>query len=790
MINIEIDGKKLKVKQGDMVIEAADEAGIKIPRFCYHKKLSIAANCRMCLVEVANAPKPMPACATPVSDGMVVYTQSAKATEAQRSVMEFLLINHPLDCPVCDQGGECELQDLAMGYGSDVAKYTESKRVVADKNLGELVATDMTRCIHCTRCVRFGDEVAGFRELGATGRGESTEIGTYVEKNLASELSGNIIDLCPVGALTAKPSRFTARAWELTAYPSLAMHDCLGSNTELHVYNSKVNRVVPRENEQINEVWLSDRDRFSYAGLSEVRQQNCKIKLQGKWQEVSWDKALAYITEKLTTVLTQQGATNLGALASYNASVEEYYLLQKFMRGLGSNNVDHRLKQLDFSQDTDVSLAGGHALPAYPSLGLAINELENLSAGLLIGYDCIQEQPLLSIRFRKAYKRGAKLFALGPKVTEMDFITAAVRTRGGNIAYSLARVLKAGLELVEHPYTKEQLEFLAKVIPQEQDLEIAKQLLAAKKSSILLGEFALTHPEYSLLQKMTNMLATITNSAAGELSIGANSAGAWLAGCLPFRDIASKGTEKGLNVREMLQQQLSAYVLLNVQPKLDLNLIDSTSLHKAFVVAMSSHASEDLAEVADVILPIASYAETAGTYININGVKQTIKGVLPAVGEARPAWKVLRVMGNLMGVKGFSYMSTQDILAELDFALEQPLHRKLVEPTVHGHVSQTVANKDLILVPYTPLYLVDSVVRNAKVLHTQEYGVKINSSTAHKVGVTEDNLIKVEANVQTAIFRVDIDDSVADNVLLVPLGVAETAKLLSPYAKALVQVVK
>ncbi|HHH35636.1 MAG TPA: NADH dehydrogenase (quinone) subunit G, partial [Gammaproteobacteria bacterium] len=414
LLNIEIDGRPLKARRGQMVIEVADAAGIDIPRFCYHKKLSIAANCRMCLVEVEKVPKPLPACATPVTEGMKVYTRSPRAIEAQRGTMEFLLINHPLDCPICDQGGECDLQEISIGYGRDHSEYGETKRVVPDKDIGPLIATEMTRCIHCTRCVRFGDEIAGVRELGATGRGENTRIGTYIEKAVSSELSGNVIDLCPVGALTSKPFRFTARAWEMEDRDSIAAHDCIGSNLRVKVRRGEVMRVDPRENEEVNECWLSDRDRFSYQGVnSSERLAQPMIRRDGQWETVDWSTALEFTARGLREVVAREGGDALGALVSPNATLEEMYLLQKLVRGLGSPHVDHRLRQQDYAADDH--------MPLFPSLGVALADLERLDAALLVGSHVRKEQPLAALRLRKAALAGGAVMFINPVAYEFNF---------------------------------------------------------------------------------------------------------------------------------------------------------------------------------------------------------------------------------------------------------------------------------------------------------------------------------------------------------------------------------
>ena len=437
LVNIEINGKRCKAKPGSMIIEVADEAGILIPRFCYHKKLSVAANCRMCLVEVEKAPKPMPACATPVMDGMIVSTKSPYAVQAQKSVMEFLLINHPLDCPICDQGGECELQDVAMGYGRDLSRFNERKRVIKDKNLGSLIATDMTRCIHCTRCVRFGDEIAGLPELGSTGRGEDLQIGTFIERNLDSELSGNVIDVCPVGALTSKPFRFRARAWEITQRDSVSPHDGVGSNLHVHIKDGKVVRVVPRENDAINEAWISDRDRFSYEGLySDERLSAPQLKQDGQWLEVDWETALGAAAQGLRQILDAHGAEQLAALCSPSATVEEAYLLQKLMRSLGSGNVDHRLRQCDDNDRSETPLA--------PWLGQSLISLEASDVTLLVGCDARREQPMVNHRLRKSVLAGGSVLALNPVDFEFNYALAAtIVSSPAEMVKELAGVAKA-----------------------------------------------------------------------------------------------------------------------------------------------------------------------------------------------------------------------------------------------------------------------------------------------------------------------------------------------------------
>ncbi len=539
-VSLEINGIPLQARKGAMIIEVADEADIDIPRFCYHKKLSIAANCRMCLVQVEKAPKALPACATPVAEGMKVFTRSPEALTAQKATMEFLLINHPLDCPICDQGGECELQDIAMGYGEDVSRYTESKRVVKDKNIGPLISTDMTRCIHCTRCVRFGAEIAGMRELGATGRGEFMEIGTYVEKALSSELSGNIIDLCPVGALNAKPSRMAARAWELIQHASVAPHDAIGSNLYLHTLRGRVVRAVPREREGINETWISDRDRFSYQGLySADRFDSPKLKVAEDWDVVDWDSALTQISERLREYASEE----VGVLVGANATLEEMYLLQKLMRGIGVHNIDHRLRQADYSDQARA--------PLFPWLGQLIADLESLDALLLVGSNIRKEQPIAAHRLRKASLKGAKLMAVNPRDFEFVFaLSDKLIVQPLAMVEALAGIAKASLHLasVEIPQALEAVLAGVEVAPTHE--RMAEQLRAAKRASILLGPMVENHPYFSQLRVLASVIAEHTGACLGYLPLAANSAGAWLAGVLPHRlPAGQKDTNPGLDAQ-------------------------------------------------------------------------------------------------------------------------------------------------------------------------------------------------------------------------------------------------
>ncbi len=564
MIEIDIDGQKLQVAEGASIIEAADEAGIYIPRFCYHKNLSVAANCRMCLVEVEKVGKPLPACATPVTPDMKVYTKSKKAMEAQRSVMEFLLINHPLDCPICDQGGECELQDLAMGYGSPNSYYEEPKRAVFNDDLGPLIETEMTRCIHCTRCVRFGEEVAGLRELGATGRGEDMEIGTYVRHLMQSEVSGNVIDLCPVGALTAKPSRYTCRGWEMLEHPMIAPHDCVGTNIFVHTkgreyaHQRLVMRVVPRENESLNETWMSDRDRFSYEGLTHPDRCFQPIMKKGNdWVKASWEDALNDIATRTNAVLQEQGADQIAALASPNSTVEALYLLQKLIRALGSHNVDYRVRELDFSDQ--------NLTPEFPNQGVNTADIEDLTAILLVGSDVRFEQPMLANRVKKAVLNNTEVFAVNPINYPFNF-TVKSKIITANIIGALAEIAKVLADASGKPF-----DALSNVTPNDVAKQMAERLKSSDKAGIFLGAFAINHPAASQIRTLVRIIGQLSQSSIGVFTEGANASGAYLAGVVPHRGAAGAAINRvGCDAKTLLTSNpVQAYFLLNLEAELD-----------------------------------------------------------------------------------------------------------------------------------------------------------------------------------------------------------------------------
>ncbi len=655
LITIEVDGISLPAAKGQMLIEVTDKAGIYVPRFCYHAKLSIAANCRMCLVEVEKAPKPLPACATPVADGMKVFTKSQAAIAAQKATMEFLLINHPLDCPICDQGGECELQDLAMGFGRDISRYNERKRVVKDKDIGPLISTDMTRCIHCTRCVRFTEEIAGLQELGTLGRGEHMEIGTYIERAVDHELSGNVIDLCPVGALNSKPLRYRARSWEMLQQATVSPHDSFGSNMYAHVQQGLLRRVVPQPNEELNETWLSDRDRFSYEGIyTSDRVMTPLRRIDGKFQRIDWAAALELVSERLR----QSDPAATGFLAAPNATVEEYYLLQKLARGLGTQNIDHRLRALDLSDaDND---------PLHPWLGTTIAELEQAQAIVVIGADVRREVPMLAHRLRKAALRGAQVSFACPPGQEYLF---PVHAYAAAPLWQLQSELGALIGAAEVAAGKIAPDTVAQLVDRQSHRDehraIAESLAGGERTHIILGQLAQRHPAFAQVRALAAVLASMTGATLGYLPESANAAGAARMGVVPHRGPGGEPVDPpGRNARQMLTEAADAYVLFGIEPEADTAEGErslETLRAASFVVVMTPWLSEQALEYADVVLPIGTFAETAGTFVNMEGRWQGFSGVARPVGEARPGWKVLRVLGNHLQLDGFGFNDALEV---------------------------------------------------------------------------------------------------------------------------------
>ena len=687
MVEIELDGKKVEVAEGCMVMHAAEKAGTYIPHFCYHKKLSIAANCRMCLVDVEKAPKPMPACATPVTQGMIVRTKSEKAIKAQQSVMEFLLINHPLDCPICDQGGECQLQDLAVGYGSSASRYEEEKRVVFHKDVGPLISMqEMSRCIHCTRCVRFGQEVSGVMELGMINRGEHSEITTVVGDTVDSELSGNMIDICPVGALTSKPFRYSARTWELSRRKSVAPHDSTGSNLIVQVKNHKVMRVVPFENEEINECWIADRDRFSYEALnSDERLTKPMLKQGGVWKEVDWQTALEYVANGLQQIKNDHGASAIGALVSPHSTVEELYLAGKLVRGVGSENIDYRLRNAEFTAAQGVQW-----------LGMPIATLSNLQSALVVGSNLRKDHPLFAQRIRQAAKKGCKVFSINDRVYDWALPVAASVVAAGDWAQALADVAAAVAEAKG---------VTAPVAGQAHDeaKAIAAELLAGEQKAVLLGNAAAHHAQASTLLALANWIAEQTGATAGYLTEAANTVGAQWVKAVPAAG--------GMNAAQMTSGNVKAAILLNVEPEFDsaAGKAAVAGLNKAQMVVTLSPFKANM-EFSDVLLPIAPFTETSGSFVNAEARLQSFHAVVKPLAETRPAWKVLRVLSNLMGVKGVDYETSQEVLAAATAGATQvPASvlsnaAKVVSAVSAGNVAAPVV---------ASIYQLDSIVRRA-----------------------------------------------------------------------------
>jgi len=764
LVTLEIDGQEVQAPKGSMIIEATDRMGIDIPRFCYHSKLSIAANCRMCLVDVEKAPKPLPACATPVADGMKVFTESRRAVDAQRGVMEFLLINHPLDCPICDQGGECELQDLAMGYGRSVSRFTERKRVVKDKNLGPLVATDMTRCIHCTRCVRFLEEIAGTAELGGIGRGEKTEISTFVERNINSELSGNIIDLCPVGALTNKPFRFSARPWEMRARPSVASHDCVGSNLFYHVRGKQIMRSVPRDNEAINECWLSDRDRYSHFGLdADDRLTTPRIKVDGAWQEASWDEALKAAERALKGTVETHGKDELAALISPRATTEEHYLVQDMIRGLGSDNVDHRTRLNDFSHPQ-----AGQARMDIPSRDLATRD-----AIFLVGSNIRHDQPILGHRVRTAWrKQGARVMDLNPVAYEFLFdLSERLTVAPQAMVRTLASVAAAAFEQAGKALPDGELgEYLKSSTPDEGARRIATTLIGADQGAIVLGDHALAHAQSAWLRELATVLADAVGCALCVLPGTANSQGAWRAGAVPGRD--------GLNARTMFERPRQGYLLWDLEPGLD--LANPAQARQALaaassVVAVTAFVSEELLDLADVLLPLSPVPETDGSYINLDGLDQPFSAALKSPGEARPGWKILRRLGEMMDLEGFDFVDLTPVREAIE----------AVEPGATGPaLAGAPEDSDpsvLWRVGDVSLYSGDALLRRSPALqatdHARDRHLRIHPSTADRLGLGDSETVTVRQGDARAQIEWLADERIAADAVWLPTAMPSVSEL-------------
>ena len=772
MVEIEIDGKTLQVAEGSTIIEAAHQLGTYIPHFCYHKKLSIAANCRMCLVQVEKAPKPMPACATPVTNGMKVFTHSELAVKAQKAVMEFLLINHPLDCPICDQGGECQLQDLAVGYGESASKYEEEKRVVPDKDLGPLVSTDMTRCINCTRCIRFTAEIAGFMELGQSYRGEHAEVMPFIGKTVDTELSGNIIDLCPVGALTSKPFRFSARTWELSRRKSVSPHDGLGSNLIVQTKHDKVMRVLPLENEEINECWLTDKERFSYQGLNSAeRLTRPMVKQGGEWKEVDWSVALDYAAHALRDVAKSHGGAAIGGLLSPHATLEEMYLAQKLLRGLGSENIDFRLRHSDFAADGKRK--------GTPWLGMKIADIDLLDRVLVVGSFLRKDHPLIAQRLRQSAKKGAQVSVLHSADDDLLIkLQARAIAAPSQLPATLAQIVKAVADLKGVATDAA----LANVGAGRIDVNAAKLIAASlvsgseggKCAAILLGNFAQQHPQAAILSALAQQLAGLLGGKFGFLGEAANSVGGYVAKAVP--------AGAGLNAAVMLKDPRQAYVVVGAEAELDCGdgAQALAALRKASVtVVLTSFKSQAMLDYAAVLLPVSPFSETSGTFINTEGRVQSFYAAAKPLGETRPAWKVLRVLGNLLELNGFDFNSSEDVRTEVLGG--QPEFVAGLDNGIDGMTLNLASSAGgLERVADVPIHFADPLVRRSLPLQlaadSSAPSARMNAAMLAKLGLAAGDRVKVGAG-DTVILAAHLETGLPDGVVRVAAAHAATLAL-------------
>ena len=763
-MEIEIDGKMAQVPDGSTIMDAAQQLGAYIPHFCYHKKLSIAANCRMCLVQVEKAPKPLPACATPVTNGMKVFTHSELAVKAQKGVMEFLLINHPLDCPICDQGGECQLQDLAVGYGGGASRFQEDKRVVFHKDVGPLISMqEMARCIHCTRCVRFGQEIAGVMELGMASRNMHSEITTFVGRSVDSELSGNMIDLCPVGALTSRPFRYSARSWELSRRRSISPHDSIGANLTVQVKNNVVMRVLPRDNEDVNECWISDKERFSYEALnSPARLGKPMIRVDGALREVDWNVALDYVSHALKDVVGNSGAASLAALASPQATLEELYLLQKLTRALGSGSVDFRPRRRDFSADGKL---GG-----IPWLGLKLSEIKDLDAALVVGSFLRKDHPLFAQRLRQLARKWGKVSLISSSGDDsLINLHAQLTVSPAELPLAMAMVVKAAAQLKGEPVPAG----LESVDPDATSQAIARSLLDGEKRAIFLGNAAEQHPQAAQLHALAVELARLTGATCGFIGEAANSVGGYVAKAMPT----------ALNAYEMFAQPRQAYILLGLEPELDCHDPQQAvaALKEAALVVMLTPFGDGAArDYADVLLPITPFTETSGSFVNTEGRIQSFTGVVRPLGDARPGWKVLRVLGNLLALPGFDQNSSEHVRDEM-----LPAGAAFVaglDNSVSGvSLSVTVTTGELQRIADVPIYFADPIARRAPSLQKTRDAVaptaRMNAATLARLVVTDGAPVRISQGSCEAVLTARADETVPAGCVRISAAHVTTAAL-------------
>ena len=761
MINIEIDGKAIQVAPGSTVMDAANQVGAYVPHFCYHKKLSIAANCRMCLVQVEKAPKPLPACATAVTEGMKVFTASEQAKKAQQGVMEFLLINHPLDCPICDPGGECQLQDLAVGYGKSGSRFEEEKRVVFHKNLGPLVsAQEMSRCIHCTRCVRIGQEVAGIMELGMGGRGEHSEILSFVGNSVDSELSGNMIDVCPVGALTSKPFRYSARTWELQRRKTVSPHDGLNANLQVQIKGDRVLRVLPHENEAVNECWISDRDRFSYEGLySADRLTSPMVKVDGVWHQSSWQDALAAAREAIASSVKTHGADQIAMLLGAHTTLEEATLAKMLSVRLGGTIIDHRLRVTDAALDQ----GGG-----VPWLGMKVADLSSYDRFLVIGSNLRQEQPLIAQRIRQRVKKGAVLSLITTVSDDLLCpVAAKVMVKPSGIWDTLAAVLSALAKRLD----KDSPISVDKISPEVE--QIAASLATGKRVAVLLGDLALTQADASHIESLANAIAGVCGGSYGRLTLSSSTLSCHIAGATPH--------DGGVTAHQALGGVARAFVLVGCEPERDSAMgakaLETLSVADK-VVCLTSYSSDVMRQYADVLLPITPFTETSGTYVSQDGTVQSFTGVVRPLGEARPGWKVLRVLGDAFGSEFGALNSSEDVKA---LALSRYSESQLGARVRMLALSDSESGGTLERVADVPIYHADSLVRRGHALSLSTYGkqprVRVSQETADSLGLKADDTVRVTQGGYSATAKLAVDATVAVGAVRVPLATEVSAQL-------------
>ncbi len=761
-MEIEIDGRKVQAEPGSSVLQVALDAGVAVPHFCYHKKLSVTAGCRMCMVDVHSMPRPLPACAMPVSEGMVIHTDTDRVRKARQVVMEFLLINHPLDCPVCDQGGECRLQDYSVAYGADRSRYQESKRVFLVRDIGPLVSMqEMSRCIQCTRCIRFGQEIAGLMELGLMDRGEKVEVAPFLKTWVNSELSGNLIDVCPVGALTSRPFRFSARSWELSSHKAVSPHDSLGSNLIVQTWQGQVKRILPAENEAINECWLSDRDRFSYEALNgKDRLTKPMVKQGGEWIETDWQTALSYVTHGLVHIAEDHGSQALTALASPQATLEELFLLQKLMRSLGSENIEHRLRHQDNALDGRV----------VPWLGMPVADIEGLDRILVIGTCLRQEAPLMAVRFRKAVRQGAET----SRIHAMDedwlmplahqWIDAPPYWLGMLAEIACAVAGKTGIPVPDE---------LEAVPPSIQAEAIASSLLSGNRKAVFLGALALQHCQASEILRLAEWIASNTGAVLGCLPVGANGVGGMIAKAYP-------APSSGVSLNTMASEASKAFLLLHTEPELEAfnQPAMAASLKQAEMVVVMSPFRQGL-DYADVLLPVAPFTETSGTYINAAGDCQSFKASVSPLAETRPAWKVLRVLGNFLGYDGFDFETSEEVrdecLSSIDLAA---VLNNLSGLSPEYHVGEV---PELFRIGDLPAMFSDSIVRRApslqKTLWASAPVVHLPAGLFGKLGLEEGGKVRVTQENGQQAFPAVADRTLPDNCIRLSAGHPDTAML-------------